>query len=449
MNNLLGYLNDITLSPIIFLLLAALIKCLLISFYCGAIYCAVHVIKKLLRKKMSVRANYYTWYALLLSLPLSSMAWNDVIKLPLYQMYYTEWRVLLCSVAFVLLLLVIGQLVAQIITTFRIKQSILQTKPYDDGRALELKAAIAMGLRPEHIHIVIADFVQSPVSYGMFRKVILLPTNYTTRYSDDELYLLLLHEMAHIKNHDTVKLQCIGIAECVYWVLRLFRKPFRRDSEILCDNRVMSIQAGGTNAYGHLLVKECSAQTAVKGIGFSDSYHTVKSRLEALSTFRPEKHKLALFTVAVAIVLMLSFGQSYRKPAEWLTLNPAFNLEFDIYVMVAEGEGEFVEYSREPLISDDMGSIYVVTDGELRVDQLALWQALQPYREEGIDVAEVWFHSVNYVIDTNLTYLENYTERSLLGSELAQVNEENRYYTSVLPMRGLTEMIYLAAAHWL
>ena len=64
-----------------------------------------------------------------------------------------------------------------------------------------------------------------------------LPQGDAQRYTSAERDLLLLHEMRHIKNHDTVKVQWLTIAECVVWTRRAMRKGFIRDSEILCNNQ--------------------------------------------------------------------------------------------------------------------------------------------------------------------------------------------------------------------
>lgn len=62
----------------------------------------------------------------------------------------------------------------------------------------------------------VSDKISAPLTYGIFRPVILLPKS--TRW-DDEQYLqyVLTHEHIHIKHFDALQKLFMGVALCVHW----------------------------------------------------------------------------------------------------------------------------------------------------------------------------------------------------------------------------------------
>ncbi len=498
-------------TVIVFLFLAFMLKCLLVSFYCLIIYWMMCLVKRIWGKKMSIRANYYSWYALFLSFPLSGLGFNNVIKLPFYDMFFGSYtfvdfnpeyydiierftnisgllKVLLFLATMVWLAIVLVKCLQQTVIKIQLQRDISRQNKYDDREGLKLKAAAAFGLHPEKIQVVSADFIRSPVSYGVISKTILMPHDYESRYTIPEQYLLLLHEMGHIKNHDTVKLQLIAVAQCFIWPLRFMTKYFIRDSEILCDNRVLGIYQDQQDTYGELMVRECSSQRAVKGLGFSDSFHTIKSRLEAIYSHKPEKHRIAVFAVAVAFLLAGAAVYASWHPADWLKTvgeDEPMYIEagtFDVLVhypdlengeiiaqsaheinITYETEGELVEFSSESMKETPeyqaVSNTYSYTDKQLLVDKVALYKYLLPYIEEGLDVIEVEFITLSpHYIDTirgGMVWggtagcvMHNYRTYTITRDELEQADESS-------PCASFTydlireELIYRFVAHWL
>lgn len=517
MTNTTGWLSTLTEIltqdyAVAFVSLAFMLKCLLISFYCFLIYLAIRFVKRIWGGKMSVRANYYSWYALLLCFPLSGLGFNTALKLPFYDLFsgsfsfytaepynvqamnrfvatVTLLRSLLLVVTLIWLAVVLVKCLRQIAANIWLQRNIGHQNDYDDQIGLKQKAAAAFGLHPGKIRVVAADFVRSPVSYGVFGKTILFPDDYKSRYTLSEQYLLLLHEMGHIKNRDTVKIQLLDVAACFIWPVHLIKKHFIRDSEVLCDNRVLGIRQGEQDAYSELIVQECAVQRKVKGLGFSNSYQTIKSRLDAIYSHGPEKHRLAVFSVAIMIILAVSSVYASQYRAEWLKTateeEPIFFEEGKFRVTAqyiepdsgdivdcnaynlhlgAGAEGEQVEYSEDKLKQaaeyQALRSTYSYSDGQLRVDKVALYAYLRPYIEEGFPVTRVSFTMpAPHYISTErkdmlwgeaagwiLEYFRIYT---LDLSELEQANEENRYANFNTSCVTRDELIYLFAAHWL
>ncbi|MCP1103202.1 beta-lactamase regulating signal transducer with metallopeptidase domain [Aequitasia blattaphilus] len=455
MNSILGQINTICTMPVFFLLVALVVKCLLLSIYCLLIYQGIRFVQKKFHNHMGARTNYYVWYGLLLSFPLSCCKWNDSIKLPIYRAIHQEWRaVLFIAVAFWLSISML-RLAKFIVHTWRIKQLIAAAAPYRDRGNLKLRVANTVGLQEKYIHIAAVEWVGSPVSYGMFKKTILLPAEYEKKYTSLELELLLLHEMVHIKNRDTMKLCLFSLISCFIWVLRLFDRPFKRDIEILCDNQVIGFQNNGRNTYGELLIKECSTQTVVKGLSFSDSYRTIASRLEALYHFKPEKPGYAVVSIISFAALALSLLWLYHHPASWFIPNDSSYKKFDVNMMLAETNdlGE-LEYTMLPLPTDVADQVYTVSEEALQVNVPALSRAIKPYQDEGLAIEEIWFQSVVYSMDLDedsfnpVDMAQTYVEYTLPCSELEQYGEDYRYFPQVQNQKG-SVFIYSLIARWL
>lgn len=464
--------------PIMFLLLALMVWSALVCVYGGLIYSLLWGIKKAFFKRMSVRARYFSWYLLLLSLPLAGAGWNEPIKVAFYACLTSvgRWQIICKAVVILWTVVVAVKLIRQTVLTVRVSQ-LMKGLPAYRG-SLKNKAAATVGLKPKRLKILVAGFVTSPVSYGVFTKKILLPEDYQKRYSSEELYTLLLHEMVHIKNRDTVKLFFMGFAGCFLWALPLFRKAFSRDTELLCDNRVLGLNLSCRNSYGDLLVKECANGGGTRGIAFSDSYNTLKYRLEGLFRYKPEKGKGAAWAIIVALIPVVTMVFSYWQPASWLIFDEGYNRQFEvliehdnpghneiIYTNAIEllslpevyADGEMVEkctyeFEQSPKYKQ-LQQAFWLSGRDLHIDIKALKEILNPLFEEGV-IMNVVFRSPNMVIDTCsapvewLQWQNSSYKDYIVPAELFTDTEEGSYIVS-LEERGLEENLYLLAARWL
>ena len=91
-------------------------------------------------------------------------------------------------------------------------------------------------------------FVQTPMVYGIRNPKVLLPTE---EYTTDQLKIILLHELTHIKHKDIFwKLLCRMIL-LIYWFYPLKRQIFKvvnEWSEVYCDFSVIN-ETGSKKGY--------------------------------------------------------------------------------------------------------------------------------------------------------------------------------------------------------
>lgn len=91
------------------------------------------------------------------------------------------------------------------------------------------------------VHIRQSDKILTPLTYGVFQPVILLP-KYIDYTDTKQLELILTHEFIHIKRFDTLKKWLLAVALCIHWFNPLVWVMYilaNRDIELSCDETVI------------------------------------------------------------------------------------------------------------------------------------------------------------------------------------------------------------------
>jgi len=87
-------------------------------------------------------------------------------------------------------------------------------------------------------NIVLSPKVSQPYTAGIIKPIIYLPY---IKYSDDEMYYILLHEVQHIKSQDNLKRLLFLIAEAGFWwnpIAHYAANDFELLTECNCDYKV-------------------------------------------------------------------------------------------------------------------------------------------------------------------------------------------------------------------
>ncbi len=107
------------------------------------------------------------------------------------------------------------------------------------------------------VPIVLCDAVAQPAVMGVFRMRLLLPTD-TFGLTDDQLRMVMLHELAHIRRWDVAINWCMAFIRAVQWwnpIYWLAATRFRNLREQACDAFVLRRLSGQTGSdYGDLLL---------------------------------------------------------------------------------------------------------------------------------------------------------------------------------------------------
>lgn len=95
------------------------------------------------------------------------------------------------------------------------------------------------------IKVRLSQLVESPITYQFFRPIILLPVSLFTHLSDEQIEVLILHELAHIKRNDYLVNLLQSIIEVLFFYHPLIwwmSKQVRLEREHCCDDRVMNLR---------------------------------------------------------------------------------------------------------------------------------------------------------------------------------------------------------------
>ena len=163
------------------------------------------------------------------------------------------------------------------------------------------------------VSVVASDQVAGPLAFGLFKRYIAVPQDFTKAYSPAERDLAIAHEMAHHKSGDLFANLAAFITLCLQWfnpVAWMSWNAFRFDQEAACDARVLA----GKGAEERAIYGQALAKTAFDGVPtFATALNSPKTIIERLrrltmkdaSFKRRSLGKLGILAAA-AIVLPLT-----------------------------------------------------------------------------------------------------------------------------------------------
>ena len=166
------------------------------------------------------------------------------------------------------------------------------------------------------VQVRVTDQITAPLTYGLFRPVILLPR--TMDFTDEEaLTCVLAHERAHIRRLDGLLKLALTAVVCLHWfnpAVWLLYVLGNRDMELRCDEAaVLALGEDSRERYALALIRLAEKQ-CVPLCGFAHR-NGMEERIKAIMSIK-KKSLLACF-IALALVLGITtaFATS-AKPAE-------------------------------------------------------------------------------------------------------------------------------------
>ena len=143
-------------------------------------------------------------------------------------------------------------------------------------------ASTAIGISPS-VDIASSSSVRSPIVIGIFKPLILVPVDLVDRLTGDELKMILMHELAHVRRLDNLTLLIQRLVEAALFfhpAVWLCGRMLHREAEQACDDLVMDA-TGRSEQYARGLS------------GVAELSH-LKRRLPAMGVFAAAESDLAL-----------------------------------------------------------------------------------------------------------------------------------------------------------
>lgn len=160
-----------------------------------------------------------------------------------------------------------------------------------------------------------------PMVLGILRPRIVLPADFSERYSPEEQSLILMHEQVHLNRRDTAVNALATLISCAYWFNPLVFWAIRRyrlDQEISVDCCVVQARQK-RSTYGEMLLNvQLAAQH--RPSAFISSWsprHPLKERLQMLKVPAPGKtrRRIGVTVVGALLVAMTQQLWSAQAPA--------------------------------------------------------------------------------------------------------------------------------------
>jgi beta-lactamase regulating signal transducer with metallopeptidase domain len=148
-----------------------------------------------------------------------------------------------------------------------------------DWKLFVTKVAGQLGIK-QKVRIYLSELVQSPVTIGFLKPVILIPIASVTHLSPQQLEAVILHELAHIKRHDyllNIVLSVIDLGLFFNPFTRLITKSVSKERENSCDDWVLQYQ------YNPTMYAEALLRIAVLQKTPAMAMYAVKTRSELAS----------------------------------------------------------------------------------------------------------------------------------------------------------------------
>ena len=158
------------------------------------------------------------------------------------------------------------------------------------------------------------DRIGTPLTYGIFCPVILLPKGMDLK-DRERLSYILLHEYIHICHWDAAAKMVAAVALCVHWFNPLVWGMyvwFNRDMELVCDECVVrSVEMDVRAAYAQMLIRMEEGKGGWLPYGNYFSYYAVKERIRSIMKIK----KTSVYALFAAVLLVASVSVAFVTSA--------------------------------------------------------------------------------------------------------------------------------------
>jgi beta-lactamase regulating signal transducer with metallopeptidase domain len=165
------------------------------------------------------------------------------------------------------------------------------------------------------IPVIATDAVNAPALYGIVRPRLLFPIGFAARLSDDELRLVVLHELGHWRRRDLLVQSLLYTGRMLHWfnpLVCLAVRQARTDCELACDEFVLRRQSPTASCdYGVALLKVLGAIPATApvpmALGVLEDRKQIKERIRRIAAYRvATAGRLAIGGGLLAAIALLS-----------------------------------------------------------------------------------------------------------------------------------------------
>lgn len=155
----------------------------------------------------------------------------------------------------------------------------------------------------------------APLTYGVFRPVILMPTS-TDWENTKSLQYVLTHEYVHIRRFDSITKLVLIVALCVHWFNPLVWAMYilaNRDIELSCDEAVVRLFGESTKAaYARSLISMEETRSGLTPLCNNFNKNAIEERITAIMKYK----KTSIFSLVLALSLIFCATTAFATSAQ-------------------------------------------------------------------------------------------------------------------------------------
>ena len=171
-----------------------------------------------------------------------------------------------------------------------------------------------LGLR-RRVDLLLSPLGVGPAVAGIFRPKLIVSKLITDRLSPDELRLVFLHELWHVRRHDLVAQQLWMLAQALHWfnpVVWFSARRWQADRELACDEAVLArLDRPQQAGYGHAILRVMESLSSFRplpgtvGVVMGQGFLT--RRIAMIARYRPASRRWT-FLAAGLLLLLVTVG---------------------------------------------------------------------------------------------------------------------------------------------
>lgn len=197
---------------------------------------------------------------------------------------------------------------------------------------------------PDRLRLYHSDIVSSPLLLGVYSPKLVLPTHYQKLYSQEQLKMILEHEIYHYKRKDNLCNSLAIIVLSLFWFNPLIwfgYFSYRRVQEISCDSAVLKSKTKSQSIeYGKALLI-CAEQTSTKLCAYTHygEKSTMLQRINNLKQKKSTKPLAQLAAIALTTSLLSGIAVAHQDEAHGMKqeqVSPIMRIEPKYPVLAAE-----------------------------------------------------------------------------------------------------------------
>ncbi len=262
---------------------------------------------------------------------------------------FNTWTIFVYDLLLIIWISVaIGLLMFFVVNYFQFYQEIRKSDKYMRVNLEQIINQVC-GEKNEPLDIRVNDYINFPISCGIFRKIIVIPDQI---YSDRELYYILKHESAHIKNGDLLIQFLINLLCSIYWwnpLVYMLRLNYKHYFELRCDQTVIENMTEDEKAE-YLTVILKSYKSSRKKMSKREKRNLLE-RFEFVKDYKEKRNVkyvgsvilLVCFFLSYVFIFQSSYDPQYQHSNEHeQELSEIFEVDSDNSYLIQQPNGSYI-----------------------------------------------------------------------------------------------------------